>query len=686
MSAETVTTTTKREHWIDTAKAIAMICIILGHTGAKLEGWFNFEFVYGFHLVVFFMLSGYTMKAGPLTKDFINKKFSRLMPAYFITCFAVMIMDVLEYFFVFHYRSIETITELIGKDLIRTFFASGTYSEVVSGVNPGVRIGAIWFLPALFFALVLFRFLAGKISNNKLLGIASALISLFGYISARFIWLPFSIQSGMLAVFFLWAGYTVKKNQLLDKVKWYHYLIALALLLIGIWLRFCSIGFVTADMVDLLFSPIVGFSGSLLVYFLAKLLEKSRFLQWLGISSLTVLGVHLFSLETIHFHIALEYLGLHGQIVVWIRIVLELIFAIAGAWFIEFLRKKLYQPLKSKAENRSRKAEKKRDPVIDIERGLLILAMLVGHFDIDSTLWWIIYSCHMVAFVFLSGYFYKKQERILPALKHLVKAFLGPYLVCFILNILIDIPNWSGPYFIQILKKYVLGISYASRVFPDADSIGPVYFILLLFVTRVIYLLIDHFVKTEVGKWVCVFLCTAAGLGLGRFGLWLPWSIDVALYCMVFYQLGIAFRKYGFLEMVRDTHWLYFFLSTVWAYMIYKSSMEIAVRNYGNHNHFGLVILGALAGILVIFRLSAYLARSTFLLSRALKLIGEASLILLVIHTLLSSRLNGWLGEVFGYDNLLRMVFSILIQIIVAVLLNLAWGMLKKKRKALKQS
>ena len=680
MSTEAVITTNKREHWIDTAKAIAMIFIILGHTGGHLTGWFNFEFVYGFHLVVFFMLSGYTLKPGPLTKEFVNQKFNRLLPPYFITCFAIMIMDVLEVLFVFRNYSIQAVTQMIGNDLTRIFYASGTYSEIVSGVDPGVRIGAIWFLPALFFALILFRFLSGKISNNKILGIVSAMISLSGYLTARFIWLPFSIQSGMLAVFFLWAGYSVKKNQLLEKVRWYHYLIALIIFLLGIYFRFCSVGFVTADTSDLLFSPIIGFSGALLVYLLARLTQKLAFFQWLGINSLTVLCVHLFSMETIHFHIILQYLGLSGQKVVWIRIVLDLIFAIVGTYFVGLIRTKIYQPVKRRAEEKENQVtDKKRDPVVDIERGLLILAMLVGHFEIAPLLRWIIYSCHMVAFVFLSGYFYKKPERLGPAIGHIAKTFLRPYLICFVLNILLDIPQWSGTYFVGILKKYILGMSFADKIFPNAESVGPIYFILLLFIVRVIYLLIDHLIRSEAGKWAAVLICMIAGIALGRAGFWLPWSIDVALYCMIFYQLGVSFRKYRLLSEVRDHHWLYFVLSSVWAYMIYKSSMEIAVRNYGNHNYMGLVVIGALAGILVIYRLSCYIARSMFFMTKVLRLIGEASIVLIVVHVLIRKKLHPFLANYISQEDFVFMLISVLIQVLVAVLVHLLIRWMKKR-------
>ena len=50
----------KRVVWIDYAKAFAMLFVIIGHveTGSRLTNW-----VYSFHMPLFFFLSGITLKA-----------------------------------------------------------------------------------------------------------------------------------------------------------------------------------------------------------------------------------------------------------------------------------------------------------------------------------------------------------------------------------------------------------------------------------------------------------------------------------------------------------------------------------------------------------------------------------------------------------------------------------------------
>ena len=82
-----------RIKWIDCAKGIAMICIIIGHIGEGTYGKVYLSFVHVFH-VTFFLLSGYTFKIERITLEYVNRKFRRLMKPYFYTCCVVIVMDI----------------------------------------------------------------------------------------------------------------------------------------------------------------------------------------------------------------------------------------------------------------------------------------------------------------------------------------------------------------------------------------------------------------------------------------------------------------------------------------------------------------------------------------------------------------------------------------------------------------
>lgn len=658
-----------RQKWIDNAKGIAMLCVIVGHVSGGLEKPWDFQFVYGFHLVIFFLLSGYTLKKKTFDREYVNDKFSKLMIPYFYTCIAIMIMDVCNSYIWNHDGSLLTITYIVSRDILRSFFASGAYTAFGT-IELGTRIGAIWFLPAMFFAVIMFQGLLQVIDDRRKLGLATVAIALMGVISARFIWLPFSIQSGMMATFYIWIGYAVRENGILGRLKWYHYIIAQVIFLVGIFDNYSNVGFVVANANDLLLSTVVGLCGCMLVYLIATHMEWSILLSYVGKNSLLVLCAHLFSLEVLGVYVekGLDMLELNGNLRVWTLIVLEVIIAVAGAFIIDLLRTKtisIHARLLQCKDRKEITAGRKRDVSLDVARGIFIISMLIGYFSIDSMLRNIIYSCHMIAFVFFSGYFYKKEEKIFTSIAHMFKTLLVPYIICVTGIIILNYKNLSLEYLVTILRQYIIGMSFSRRYFTDVASVGPIYFILLLFVVRVVYLCLDQLFKNDRNRALAVLGISFLGMKLGQEDCWLPWSIDIACYAMVFYQLGIYAKKYEILELVRDNHMIYFILTPIWAYMIYLGGMELAIRNYGQY---GLVVIGALSGTLVVYKLSVYISQKHSVLAEILGKIGQYSIIVLIIHTMLGNYICGFVSVRFSIYSACYMIISCVIQVLLVFL------------------
>jgi fucose 4-O-acetylase-like acetyltransferase len=671
-----------RDVWIDNAKGIAMLLIIIGHVSGDLTGLLSFQFVYGIHLTMFFLLSGYTLKKKPFTMDYVNLKFSRLMTPYFYTCVAILVMDIWNSFFINHDCTIATVTYIIGKDILRSFFASGAITTFGT-IDIGTRIGAIWFLPALFFAILIFQGLLQMTQDSRKLGIVTFFLAVMGYISARFIWLPFSIQSGMLASFFLWIGYEVREQELLNRVKWYHYFTAQIIFLATIFYNYSDIGFVVAYLNDIIFSILSGLSGCLLLYLISFHLKSLKILPWIGRNSLYILCAHLFSMETMGFYLnqIINQFPLSGNSSVWARIILEILFALMAAVLmkaviktISYLHTKL--PQYDKSVNKS--AYIARDSSIDIARGILILLMIVAHFSIDKTLRTIIYSFHMVAFVVFSGYFYKKPKDIFRTLLHIFKRFLIPYIIFVIGTLLLNISNWSEIYLKTAIQQYILGMSFSKNILIGVSSVGPVYFILMLLAVRLIYMLVDYFVKDETYKILLVLILSFVGMKLGEGGYWLPWSMDVALYSLVFYQIGIFLRKYGILSYSKNMYFLYFLLSPVWAYLISIGGVELAVRNYESY---GVIILGATAGVLLLYQLANYIFKQLPILATAFTYIGKSSMIVIIIHTMLGGVYYNLVTTKFDSAHILFLFFATLLQISTAVLINMFLSIIKNTKK-----
>ena len=162
--ADVVNKRIRRVGWIDIARGICMLAIIAGHFGVNWIG----NIVFLFHLPVFFILSGYLFKDVPLTAGYIAKKFKTFMLPYFITSFTIIIIDAIV-LIIHGDDSIASITGKIADDFTRSIWASGAFTKF-GDIDLGGRIGAIWFLPALFFATIFFSIIKRLIKNIYIQG------------------------------------------------------------------------------------------------------------------------------------------------------------------------------------------------------------------------------------------------------------------------------------------------------------------------------------------------------------------------------------------------------------------------------------------------------------------------------------------------------------------------------------
>lgn len=77
----------KRLGYMDIARGIAMLCIIMGHFGIATVN----RFVYSFHVPFFFLLSGYFYSQRGTWKEFILTKAKQLLIPYAIGVAGIMI-------------------------------------------------------------------------------------------------------------------------------------------------------------------------------------------------------------------------------------------------------------------------------------------------------------------------------------------------------------------------------------------------------------------------------------------------------------------------------------------------------------------------------------------------------------------------------------------------------------------
>lgn len=657
-----------RVKWIDTAKGMAMICIIIGHIGGGNYGKVYLSFVYTFNVAVFFLLSGYTLKIEHIISEYVNKKFKRLMLPYFYTCCAVMLMDIFNSIFISKDGRILTITNILVKDIARSFFASGTFTNFAD-IDIGRCIGAIWFFPAMFFALLIIQVVLNMYVERWIRWAVVIIIALMGFISSKFIWMPFSVQSGMTASVFILAGYYIKKYSILEKLKWIHYIFFLIFFILGVYKGYDHFYIVVNAVPDLIISFCMAFAGSFLLIKLARYAEKISIINFIGEHSSVILCTHLVAIETMgwYFDYTINFLGIiNDTMSMWVKLALNLIFAVLATFMVLVLKR---LRMKIFATSINTEIPPERDCSADIMKGILIILMLVGHSVIDPDLKRIIYSCHIVAFVFLSGYFYRPGKGLRIEIIRICKSFFIPYGCFCIVHLILHLEEISTGGFLLFIKSYIFAISFSEKLFTDIPSIGPVYFICLLFLVRIIYLSIDYFTNSKYNRILIILTLSLIGVELGNLGYWLPWSLDCVLYCLIFYEIGVVCKRLNILSYVCTHFALYFILAIIWAYMIYTSSMEIAVRHY---SPYGIVIFGALSGIFLLYMLSDYLSTNMMNgIRRLLKKAGENTLYIIIIHGLLGGSICSWVSKYMNGENIYHMIVSIGLQIFIGTLIGI---------------
>lgn len=188
--------------YIDIAKGIGIICVIIGHMN---NAGVN-RVVFSFHMPLFFLISGYFLSSKLSPKEVLNKRLKQLLRPYIYTCIALVFMTGIKNIIKF-FAGEETLKTGI-KEIIKIVYASfyGAGNSFDSPIKI-ISIGAIWFLLAMIWA----SFLTQYARTRKYPSLWIVGMAVIGIFSSKVIWLPWSIQAAMTASVFVYVGVLLKK-------------------------------------------------------------------------------------------------------------------------------------------------------------------------------------------------------------------------------------------------------------------------------------------------------------------------------------------------------------------------------------------------------------------------------------------------------------------------------------------
>ena len=341
----------KRNTIIDVMKGIGMLLVIIGH--CVYFGGFIHNWIFSFHMPLFFILSGLFFRESSLPILLKKKTKSLLFP--YVIFFIIGLL----------------ITLLIPAWRNKLSF-SGIAIDIYLG-NPGiVNVSSVWFLVCLFVSMLLLHMvLQIKKLNKKLSYIILGVVVIFGFICGKLQnivllnlpcqRLPLDIDTACVALLFIWAGYKFKDkifksvNQLEGKN-----LKQLRILLLGVGIiqilivinngRVNLYGMTYNNCILYIMEAIVGFSFICVFSVIISHFELIRnWLMWWGQNTIKILGVQAIAIR-IYISMVHKFLGMDFQLYLLppLYAAIDCVFSIAFSGIVVMLFNYSVQIIKSR--------------------------------------------------------------------------------------------------------------------------------------------------------------------------------------------------------------------------------------------------------------------------------------------------------------------------------------------------
>jgi len=271
-----------RVKWLDACKGIGIILVIAGHTplDPSIRG-----IIYGFHMPLFFFLSGYffSMKKGGFLSFIISKIRSLLIPYLF---FSVVSLFLLIFIFNQPVDYIRAVKDMILSSRNHIFFNQ-----------------PLWFLTSLFVIEMIFFGLSKWLRNNYFIMIAILVSSIlvvqkFGPLSSGLI-VPWSIDQSLFYLVFFGMGHILRNAGMFDNdLKKSPIIISLSVAFV-IFVFYPSVFVKIIGLIGIpplamyLHQFLFALLGISFVIFVSQFLSSISLLNYLGKNSLILMALHI---------------------------------------------------------------------------------------------------------------------------------------------------------------------------------------------------------------------------------------------------------------------------------------------------------------------------------------------------------------------------------------------------------
>jgi len=279
--------------YIDIAKGIGIVLVVMGHNDFALISPFAHKLIYSFHMPMFFFMSGMFFKPDMPFWAFIRRRFDKVLKPFLFTILLI-------YFASISFSKVSIIVAT--RRVLKAMYANGHYLDWVQ----------LWFLPHLF-VVGLFAYIFIKaVHRTRLFRLRWVILSVMyvaGVLGMTLFWpfdfnlpgkdfiifgLPFSLDIVFVSGFFFVLGYELNGRlyiSLFENIL--TLLISGITLIVLVWYLPPTIDFNTRQFGSLFINTAEALLGILVVLALSKQMERvgwlSSLFRYIGQASLIIL-------------------------------------------------------------------------------------------------------------------------------------------------------------------------------------------------------------------------------------------------------------------------------------------------------------------------------------------------------------------------------------------------------------
>ena len=281
-----------RLEWVDSARAIGIIFVVLGHHHHHVL----YSYIYTFHMPLFFFLSGmmFNRKSHQTFSNYALNRAKSLLIPYFIFSFSLFGL----WWFLGRFLDASVIEGYsLTKNFVGIFYAQGQLEYMRWGVE-------MWFLPCLFLTSLMYYWLSPVSRLKQILIIILCAVLGFNLPILLNYRMPWSLDVALIAVGFFWLGNILKSMIMNYEPRWEN--VALLLILFSASLYTYQLQIHRVDMYQAIYGDHLLFylsaiTGVMFYVLLAKCLPAVGIWLFIGANSLVIYMLHMRALTVIHF-------------------------------------------------------------------------------------------------------------------------------------------------------------------------------------------------------------------------------------------------------------------------------------------------------------------------------------------------------------------------------------------------